>query len=131
LARPRRRDWGPLLARGSLRLSPEPSRVAFGDVSLPVLSHPIPREFPVSGSVNLSMGNTIPGQVEMSVRDGLRIWDAKARRELSQAEASGITLQCETKIDVDLRLKFVAKVALSAGYFAYADVFKDHVQHQE
>src|SRR5690606_39141603 len=59
LARPRRRDWGPLLARGSLRLSPEPSRVAFGDVSLPVLSHPIPRGFPVSGSVNLSMGNTI------------------------------------------------------------------------
>lgn len=72
-----------------------------------------------------------PAQVEMSVRDGLRIWDAKARRELSAVEASGITIECETLIDVDLRLKFVAKVALSAGYAIYRDRFKDHVQHRE
>lgn len=72
-----------------------------------------------------------PAQLDMSVRDGLRIWDAIDRRELSPAEAAGITIECQTAIDVDLRLKFVAKVALSAGYLIYGDVFKDHVQHQE
>lgn len=72
-----------------------------------------------------------PAQVDMSVRDGLRVWDAMERRELSSAETAGITIECQTVIDVDLRLKFVAKVALSAGYLAYGDVFRDHVQHDE
>lgn len=72
-----------------------------------------------------------PAQVHMSVRDGLRIWDAVEGRDLSPAETAGATIAFQTIIDLDLRLKFTAKVALGAGYAVYGDVFKDHVQHHD
>lgn len=45
LVRPPLPMQGPLLALSPVRCSPEPSRVAFGDVSLSLLSHPIPGDF--------------------------------------------------------------------------------------
>jgi hypothetical protein len=72
-----------------------------------------------------------PAQAHFSVSEGLRIWDAVERRDLSPAETAGATIACQMVIDMDLRLKFVAKVALAAGYAVYGEVFKDHVQHRE
>lgn len=72
-----------------------------------------------------------PAQVHISVRDGLRVWDAIERRDLSPAETAGTTIECQLSLDLDVRLRFVAKVALAAGYAIYGDVFKRHVKHHE
>lgn len=72
-----------------------------------------------------------PAQAHFSVKEGLRVWDAVERRDLSAAEIAGATITFQTVIDVDLRLKFVAKVALAAGYLVYGDTFKENVQHRE
>lgn len=72
-----------------------------------------------------------PAQANLSVKDGLRIWDAVERRDLSSAETAGAVISFQTVIDMDLRSKFVAKVALAAGYAIYGNAFKDHVQHHE
>ncbi len=53
------------------------------------------------------------------------------QRDLSSAETVGKEIFCRVNTDLDLRLRFVAKVALGAGYFAYRDVFKEHVRHDE
>jgi hypothetical protein len=34
-------------------------------------------------------------------------------------------------MDIDIDLRFVAKVALSAFFFAYGDLFRKHVKHEE
>jgi hypothetical protein len=72
-----------------------------------------------------------PAQAHFSVTERLRIWDALERRELTSVETAGKTISCTMNIDLDLRLRFVAKVALGAGYFVYRDLFREQVRHDE
>lgn len=71
-----------------------------------------------------------PVQVSFAAT-GLKIFDLKEKRFLDKIEKSGrlITIQNTLSLDVDIR--FVAKVALAAGYFAYGDLFKSQVKHSE
>lgn len=72
-----------------------------------------------------------PIQANFSVRDGLRIWDAFERRDLSNSETAGMSISFSRRVDMDMRLRFVAKVALSGGYFVYRDLFRENVRHDE
>lgn len=59
LARPHLPEREPLLVRAPVRFSPEPSHVAFVDVSLRSAVYPSHGGFPVDKSVNRRTGNTI------------------------------------------------------------------------
>lgn len=72
-----------------------------------------------------------PAQVTFAA-SGLKIYHAKEKRYLAKHERSGRTIKLEgITISLDADLKFVAKVGLAAGYFAYGELFKQHVRHSE
>ena len=77
-------------------------------------------------SRNASHGNEArPAQVHLHRRHGLRLWDAKEREF---AWDSG-NIQFVTHLDIYLPIRFTAKIALTAGYFAYGDHFRHCVDH--
>ncbi|MGL4579866.1 MAG: hypothetical protein ACRCVP_13340 [Shewanella xiamenensis] len=64
--------------------------------------------------------------------DGLKIFDLKNKTMLPDSESKGRTIDCRNiTIDIDIDLMFVAKVALSSGYFVYGDVFQECVETDE
>lgn len=67
-----------------------------------------------------------PLQVTMGKE--LRIWDAKQKKYVTN---NGQTFEASISIGMDLPIQFVAKTALSAGYFVYGNLFRDHVRHQD
>jgi hypothetical protein len=67
-----------------------------------------------------------PVQVSLGQREGLEIWSPLEMRHIRPSSVS-----IQINIDVDVALRFVAKVALSAGYFVYGDLFRNCVKHQE
>ena len=66
-----------------------------------------------------------PAQAHFHRKDGLRVWDAKDR-EFKERLPS---VQVSTSLNIDLPIRFTAKVALAAGYFTYGDLFRKHVDH--
>jgi hypothetical protein len=72
-----------------------------------------------------------PAQVQLSVTDGMRVWDALKGRELSKAETAGHKISWKHQLDIGLRSQFVAKVSLAAGFFVYGDLFRQAVRHNE
>ncbi|RQO43078.1 hypothetical protein DBV14_26605 [Variovorax sp. KBW07] len=50
---------------------------------------------------------------------------------MREEEIAGQQFESSFTIDRHTRLKFVAKVALSAGQFIYGDLFRQHVRHNE
>jgi hypothetical protein len=69
-----------------------------------------------------------PLQVTLGQRHGLRICSSRDRRDVT---GRGQKINLSVNMDVDVELRFVAKVALSAGYFFYGNVFRDHVKHED
>ena len=68
-----------------------------------------------------------PAQVHFHRKRGLRVWDAR-----DQEERTGVgTVRISTTLNLDLPLRFAAKVGLAAGYFAYRDLFRTHVDHHQ
>ena len=68
-----------------------------------------------------------PAQVSLAHGEGIRVWDPKDR-ELK----SGVgTVRIQSVLDVDLPIRFSAKVALAAGYFAYKELFRECVDHSQ
>ena len=68
-----------------------------------------------------------PAQVHFHSKDGLKVWDSRDRAfkdRVPSFEISGT-------IDIDLPVRFAAKVALAAGYYVYGNLFRDHVDHQQ
>ena len=68
-----------------------------------------------------------PAQVHFHSKDGLKVWDSRDevfKERVPRFEISG-------SIDIDLPVRFVAKVALAAGYYAYGDLFRQDVDHQQ
>jgi hypothetical protein len=59
---------------------------------------------------------------------GLRLWDPKQKRDVT---GQGQKVNVGFKVDLDVTLRFVAKVALSAGYLVYGDHFRKHVKHED
>jgi hypothetical protein len=69
-----------------------------------------------------------PLRVTMGQRKGLRIWSPRENRDLT---GLGKKVNLPFTLDMDIALRFVAKVALSAGYLVYGDLFRQKVKHDE
>jgi hypothetical protein len=83
-------------------------------------------EYVVSNASDADTGT--PLRVTMGQRKGLRIWSPIEKRDLT---GLGKTVNISINMDIDIALKFVAKVALSAGYLIYGDLFRKKVKHEE
>lgn len=64
-----------------------------------------------------------PSQVTWGV-EKVTAWDARDRRELSEAELSGKAMSAELRLDLHLTTRFLSKVALGAGAFIYGEAFR-------
>lgn len=76
-------------------------------------------------SINTQTGKPI--QLVFDKDKGLMVWCPISKEFLNDAHEFHTTL----KIDTTLPIRFVAKTALSAGYYAYGDYFKNFVDHEE
>jgi hypothetical protein len=83
--------------------------------------------FVVKNSADAGTGE--PLQVSLGQREGLRIWSPLEGRFRTESGPSSVSIKIN--LDVDVALRFVAKVALSAGYFVYGDLFRNKVKHRE
>ena len=72
-----------------------------------------------------------PVQVTLRGKDAPLIWDAKAKCYLAEQDVLGEVISSQFEIGRYDRFRFVAKVALSAGYFIYGDLFRKCVQHNQ
>ncbi len=61
----------------------------------------------------------------------IAVWDAKGARELQAEEVIGKQLTSKITVSYVAPVRFLAKVALAAGYFSYGDLFRQHVAHEE
>ncbi|MCP4678765.1 MAG: hypothetical protein GY854_25415 [Deltaproteobacteria bacterium] len=71
-----------------------------------------------------------PVQVSFG-KDGLEIFDLSERSPLPKHDARGETVEVRITLDTTIEARFAAKVALSAGYYAYGETFRNHVEHSE
>ena len=69
-----------------------------------------------------------PLKVTLGQRKGLQIWSPIEKRDLT---GLGKKVNIQFTVDMDIALRFVAKVALSAGYLVYGDLFRHKVEHHE
>jgi hypothetical protein len=69
-----------------------------------------------------------PLHVTLGQVRGLRLWDPKQKRDVT---GQGQKVNIGFKVDIDVAHRFVAKVALSAGYLVYGDQFRKHVKHED
>lgn len=84
---------------------------------------------PIVKKANLTDGTPIQATFG---KDGLKLFDLINKKEVPRSDARGRVIKCcGIKVDMDIDLTFVAKVALAAGYFAYGDAFKEHVDTEE
>ena len=70
-----------------------------------------------------------PLQLHLDQQEGLKAWDPRARRFESDSAPNQVTFN--VTMDMDLELRFVAKVALAAGYFVYGNLFRSHANHDD
>ena len=64
--------------------------------------------------------------------DGLKLYDVMLRKDIDPEIYSGKNVEIGgIQFHMDDPLRFVAKVALSAGLYAYGDDFRNQVNHQE
>lgn len=71
-----------------------------------------------------------PIQASFPTNAPLQLWDPRQNRLLTSKETAGQTIHVTTKMDIDAYIRFVAKTALAAGYYAYRDLFKKTVDHE-
>ena len=64
-----------------------------------------------------------PAQVRIHRKHGIRLWDAQDR----QKKSGKGTIRINTSLNIDLPVRFAAKVGLAAGYYAYGKTFRDFV----
>ena len=68
-----------------------------------------------------------PAQAHFHAKHGICLWDAMSRQSMKNVGTFHISLS----MNIDLPMRFVAKTGLSAGYFVYRDLFRDHVDHRQ
>ena len=61
--------------------------------------------------------------------ENVKIWNPKTRKYLPAEQTSGAKIESKFILDRSIRVRFVSKVALGAGYFTYGDLFKQHIDH--
>lgn len=83
--------------------------------------------FVAKKSTDQETGKPIQVTFDRQSKEGLKIW-CPINREYTKG---GRTVSSSVTMNIDIDLKFVAKVALSAGFFAYGDLFRNHVKHEE
>ena len=71
----------------------------------------------------------LPLQVALNQRSGLQVWSPRHREYVADKRAA--SLELKFAVNIDTAMKFVAKVALSAGYFVYGDLFRNNVKHSD
>jgi len=71
----------------------------------------------------------LPLQVALNQRSGLQVWSPRDREYITDQRAANLELNFHLKIDT--AMKFVAKVALSAGYFVFGERFRTNVKHSD
>ena len=71
--------------------------------------------------------NSRLAQVDFSHKSGVRVWDVHDR-ELKKGSGP---IQISTSLNIDLPMRFAAKVALAAGYYVYGDLFRQYVDHRQ
>ncbi len=82
---------------------------------------------PLATIKNASHGSdNRPAQVSFHSKKGLNIRDARDRKEVTKSVGA---FRISTSLNIDLPLRFTAKVALAAGYYVYGNLFRDHVDH--
>lgn len=57
-------------------------------------------------------------------------YDPVMKRTIVPEELKGTTISSVIQFDKDIRMLFLAKVILSAGYFVYGQKFRDHADHK-
>ena len=60
-------------------------------------------------------------------RYGVSVWDVQDRE---YKRGSG-PVDISVSLNIDLPVRFAAKVALAAGYYVYGDLFRHHVDHRQ
>ena len=60
-----------------------------------------------------------PAQASFHYKQGVQLWDARDR-EMKKGSGS---IHINTTLNIDLPVRFTAKVALAAGYLVYGDLF--------
>ena len=71
-----------------------------------------------------------PVQVTLD-RGDVRIWSPRRKQYVTAGSDGRIRFRSRWTMYVDTSLRFAAKVALSAGYFVYGDLFRRTVEHKE
>ena len=69
-----------------------------------------------------------PAQVSFHSKRGLCVWDARDRKEVTESVGA---FCINTSLNIDLPVRFTAKVALAAGYYVYGNLFREHVDHHQ
>lgn len=82
-------------------------------------------------NATLSEETKRPIQVEFKGKDGIKVWDSIARKELEEKDIIGKNLQLSFTVSKYGRARFAAKVALATGYFVYGELFRNSVNHEE
>lgn len=67
-------------------------------------------------------------QVQVTFGEKLKIWDAKDKKYVP---VQGQSLQVSLQMKMDIYMQFLAKAALTAGYFVYGDLFRQSVRHSD
>ena len=68
-----------------------------------------------------------PAQVHLHRKRGLNVWDVRDR----ETKTNVGSVCFKTFLNLDLPVRFTAKVALAAGYYIYGDLFREHVDHRQ
>jgi hypothetical protein len=71
----------------------------------------------------------LPLQVALNQRSGLQVWSPRDSEYITDQRAA--KLELKFAVNIDTAMKFVAKVALSAGYFVYRELFRNNVKHSD
>jgi hypothetical protein len=71
----------------------------------------------------------LPLQVALNQRSGLQVWSPRDSEYIMDQRAA--KLELKFAVNIDTAMKFVAKVALSAGYFVYRELFRNNVKHSD
>lgn len=72
-----------------------------------------------------------PAQVTLGGKDGTTVWDARNRLDVPEQELAGQGIQLKFTIKPFDRIRFVAKVALAAGYAIYGELFRTFADHAD
>ena len=71
--------------------------------------------------------NERQAEVRLHRKRGIRVWDVRDR-EYKKGVGS---VRINASLNIDLHVRFTAKVALAAGYYVYGDLFRQYVDHRQ